>query len=267
MTAPFMRAYTELLVRTCHKRGAHAIGGMAAFIPSKDPEVNEAAFAEGPRRQDPRGRRRLRRLVGGPPRHGADLPGGLRRGPRRPAEPDGPEARGRPRHRGAAARRGGRPRATSPRRACATTSASASSTSRPGCGARARSASSTSWRTPPPRRSPARRSGSGCTTTSSSTPVTSSRASWSSAWSTRRSPSCRATRQRLRRGPRHVRRGRRRRRLRRVPHPAGVRADALSDGRARSGRPAAPRARRRRGHHRPRSGCAPTSATGSRSTR
>jgi malate synthase len=44
MTVPFMRAYTELLVRTCHKRGAHAIGGMAAFIPSKDPEVNAAAF-------------------------------------------------------------------------------------------------------------------------------------------------------------------------------------------------------------------------------
>ncbi|OXM65792.1 MULTISPECIES: malate synthase A [Amycolatopsis] len=43
MTAPFMRAYTELLVRTCHKRGAFAIGGMAAFIPSKDPEVNENA--------------------------------------------------------------------------------------------------------------------------------------------------------------------------------------------------------------------------------
>ncbi|MFD2421295.1 malate synthase A [Amycolatopsis pigmentata] len=46
MTAPFMRAYTELLVRTCHKRGAFAIGGMAAFIPSKDPEVNEGAFAK-----------------------------------------------------------------------------------------------------------------------------------------------------------------------------------------------------------------------------
>ncbi len=44
MTVPFMRAYTELLVRTCHKRGAHAIGGMAAFIPSKDEEVNQAAF-------------------------------------------------------------------------------------------------------------------------------------------------------------------------------------------------------------------------------
>ncbi|MET7760973.1 malate synthase A [Streptomyces sp. NPDC005393] len=45
MTAPFMRAYTELLVRTCHKRGAHAIGGMAAFIPSRrDPKVNAVAF-------------------------------------------------------------------------------------------------------------------------------------------------------------------------------------------------------------------------------
>src|SRR5919107_3662088 len=46
MTVPFMRAYTELLVRTCHKRGAHAIGGMAAFIPSKDPAINEQAFAK-----------------------------------------------------------------------------------------------------------------------------------------------------------------------------------------------------------------------------
>ncbi|KIH98562.1 malate synthase [Streptomonospora alba] len=47
MTAPFMRAYTELLVRTCHRRGAHAIGGMAAFIPSRrDPEVNERALAK-----------------------------------------------------------------------------------------------------------------------------------------------------------------------------------------------------------------------------
>jgi malate synthase len=47
MTAPFMRAYTELLVRTCHRRGAHAMGGMAAFIPSRrDPEVNEIALAK-----------------------------------------------------------------------------------------------------------------------------------------------------------------------------------------------------------------------------
>jgi malate synthase len=47
MTVPFMRAYTELLVRTCHERGAFAIGGMAAFIPSRrDPEVNEKALAK-----------------------------------------------------------------------------------------------------------------------------------------------------------------------------------------------------------------------------
>jgi malate synthase len=46
MAVPFMRAYTDLLVRTCHRRGAHAIGGMAAFIPSRrDPEVNEIALA------------------------------------------------------------------------------------------------------------------------------------------------------------------------------------------------------------------------------
>jgi malate synthase len=47
MTAPFMRAYTELLVSTCHKRGAFAMGGMAAFIPSRrDPEVNARALAQ-----------------------------------------------------------------------------------------------------------------------------------------------------------------------------------------------------------------------------
>jgi malate synthase len=46
MAVPFMRAYTELLVRTCHRRGAHAIGGMAAFIPSRrDAEVNATAMA------------------------------------------------------------------------------------------------------------------------------------------------------------------------------------------------------------------------------
>nr|WP_121057654.1 malate synthase A [Microbacterium telephonicum] len=45
MTVPFMRAYTELLVQTCHKRGAFAIGGMSAFIPNRrDPEVTAQAF-------------------------------------------------------------------------------------------------------------------------------------------------------------------------------------------------------------------------------
>jgi malate synthase len=45
MTVPFMRAYTERLVMTCHRRAAHAMGGMAAFIPSRrDPAVNETAM-------------------------------------------------------------------------------------------------------------------------------------------------------------------------------------------------------------------------------
>ncbi|HEV3102653.1 MAG TPA: malate synthase A [Candidatus Dormibacteraeota bacterium] len=47
MTVPFMRAYTLLLVKTCHRRGAHAMGGMAAFIPSRrDAEVNRVAMAK-----------------------------------------------------------------------------------------------------------------------------------------------------------------------------------------------------------------------------
>ncbi|WP_239332145.1 malate synthase A [Frankia sp. CiP3] len=47
MTVPFLRAYTELLVATCHRRGAHAIGGMAAFIPSRrDPAINAHALAK-----------------------------------------------------------------------------------------------------------------------------------------------------------------------------------------------------------------------------
>jgi malate synthase len=47
MTVPFMRAYSELLVQTCHNREAHAIGGMAAFIPSRrDPQVNAVALAK-----------------------------------------------------------------------------------------------------------------------------------------------------------------------------------------------------------------------------
>ncbi len=47
MIVPFMRAYTERLVRSCHRHGAHAIGGMAAYIPSrKDAEVNDRALAK-----------------------------------------------------------------------------------------------------------------------------------------------------------------------------------------------------------------------------
>ncbi len=47
MTSPFMRSYTELLVQTCHRRGAHAIGGMAAFIPNRrQPDVTAAALTK-----------------------------------------------------------------------------------------------------------------------------------------------------------------------------------------------------------------------------
>ncbi|MGK5685584.1 malate synthase A [Actinoplanes sp. URMC 104] len=52
MTAPFMRAYTELLVRTCHRRNAHAIGGMAAVVPSRDPVAAKRALNQV--RQDKR---------------------------------------------------------------------------------------------------------------------------------------------------------------------------------------------------------------------
>jgi malate synthase len=47
MAVPFMKAYTDLLIKTCHRRGAHAMGGMAAFIPSRrDEEINRKAFAK-----------------------------------------------------------------------------------------------------------------------------------------------------------------------------------------------------------------------------
>ena len=101
MTVPFMRAYTELLVKTCHRRGAHALGGMAAFIPSRrDPQVNEVGPGAGAGGQDPRVPGRLRRHVGGPPGPRAGRARAVRATPRRPPAP----AR-------AAAPRGGRRRA------------------------------------------------------------------------------------------------------------------------------------------------------------
>ena len=49
MAVPFMRSYCELLVKTCHRRGAQAMGGMAAFIPSRrDPDVNNVRVGSGP---------------------------------------------------------------------------------------------------------------------------------------------------------------------------------------------------------------------------
>jgi malate synthase len=46
MTQPFMRAYTQLAIKTCHRRGAFAMGGMSAYIPTRDPQANEKAFAQ-----------------------------------------------------------------------------------------------------------------------------------------------------------------------------------------------------------------------------
>ena len=145
MTVPFMRAYTELLVRTCHRRGAHAIGGMAAFIPNRrDPAVTEVALAKV--RDD------KEREVGDGfdgtwvahpgPRAGRD--GGLRRRPRRPAEPEGRgSARTSTVDAGRAARPARRPAARSPRPASGRTSGSRWPTSTRGCAASARPRSTT----------------------------------------------------------------------------------------------------------------------------
>ena len=68
MTVPFMKAYTELLVKTCHRRGAFAMGGMAALIPSrKDEEANQRAIDDGEGGQEARGRGGLRRHLGRAP--------------------------------------------------------------------------------------------------------------------------------------------------------------------------------------------------------
>ena len=100
MTVPFMRAYSELLVATCHKRGAHAIGGMAAFIPSRrDPEVNADGSRPCQRGQAARVERRIRRHVGRAPGPCAGGDRGLRRRARAGAEPGRPHARRRQRHR------------------------------------------------------------------------------------------------------------------------------------------------------------------------
>ncbi len=86
MTVPFMRAYTELLVQTCHKRGAFAIGGMSAFIPNRrDPEVTQRAFEKVAADKKREAGRRLRRHVGRAPRPDPDGEGGVRRCARRPA--------------------------------------------------------------------------------------------------------------------------------------------------------------------------------------
>ena len=164
MTVPFMRAYTELLVATCHRRGAHAMGGMAAFIPSrKDPAINGGRAGEGPRGQAARVARRLRRDLGGAPRPRPGREGGLRAGARQTGQPEGAAARGR------ASRTAGQARRHARRRAAKVTEAGFRNNVNVALQylellalrGTAPRRSSTSWRTSRPRRSPGRSSGSG----------------------------------------------------------------------------------------------------------
>ena len=165
MTVPFMKAYSELLVKTCHRRGAHAMGGMAALIPSrKDPEANERAIeavAADKKREAGSGfdgtwvahpdvvqtaMDEFDKVLGERPnqveRQRDDVDVGA-------AELLDVAVHPGRHHRG---------------RACATTSTSASSTSPRGCAATAPPASTGSWRTRPRPRSRARRCGSGSAT-------------------------------------------------------------------------------------------------------
>ena len=144
MTVPFMRAYSELLVKTCHARGAFAMGGMAALIPSrKDAEANERAIAavhEDKRREAERGlRRHLGRAPGRRAGGAEEFDAVLGRSPNQiDRQRDDVVGRAPP----TCSTRARRP-ATSPRRACAATSTSASSTSRSGSAAAARPGSTT----------------------------------------------------------------------------------------------------------------------------
>ena len=148
----------------CGRDGRH--GGVRAE--PRRPRGHGRRVREGARRQDPRGERRVRRLMGRASRSRPGLPRGVRRGARRPAEPARPAtARGRG-HRRRSCSTSPPAAARSPRRACAPTSRSVSPTRRPGSPAAARSRCTASWRTPPPPRSRARRCGSTCSTASCS---------------------------------------------------------------------------------------------------
>ena len=79
MTSHFLGSYVDLLIATCHRRGAHAMGGMAAQIPIKnDPVANEAALAKRARGQTARGVGRARRHLGGASRPGSAGQGDFR---------------------------------------------------------------------------------------------------------------------------------------------------------------------------------------------
>ena len=136
MTAHFLASYVDLLIQTCHKRGIHAMGGMAAQIPIKnDPEANERALEKV--RQD-----KLREVKAGHDGTWVAHPGLVRSGESRfrrvhaAAEPDRPQARRSACH--CAGSAGHSRRAPSRKAACDSMSTWESSTSKPGCAATAR---------------------------------------------------------------------------------------------------------------------------------
>ena len=126
MTSPFMAAYADLLVKTCHARGAHAIGGMAAFVPSKaDPDATAAALEKTTADKSREAGAGFDGSWVAHPGAGADLHRGVRRGAGGPAAPAGPAAGRRVGEPGGADRRAAPPRARSPWTASAPTSRSA----------------------------------------------------------------------------------------------------------------------------------------------
>ncbi|BDZ40983.1 malate synthase [Paraoerskovia sediminicola] len=164
MTVPFMRAYTELLVQTCHKRGAHAIGGMSAFIPDRRrPDITATAMQKvhADKRREagdgfdgtwvahpdliPAAQEEFDAVLGDRPHQVSRQRDDVTVGQHELLDI------GSARRQGATVTAGG----------CARTSPSACGTSSPGCGAWVRRRSTTSWRTPPRPRSRGRRSGSG----------------------------------------------------------------------------------------------------------
>ena len=144
MTVPFMRAYTELLVKTCHAHGAFAMGGMAALIPSrKDEEANQRAIDAVKADKEREAKAGFDGTWVAHPDVVDVALDRVRRGARRPPEPDRQAALRRRRLAPSSCSTRPPPRARSPRRACAATSTSASSTSRSGSAAAAPRASTT----------------------------------------------------------------------------------------------------------------------------
>ena len=142
MTTPFMRAYTELLIATCHRRGAHAIGGMAAFVPNRR-NAEATALALQRIRTEKDGTRRTDSTAPGW-RTPASSPRQQRlRGRAARPRPPGRAAEGHDRLSSRDARLQSRRRAPHAGRVCSPTSQSRCAISRPGCVVRVPSPSTT----------------------------------------------------------------------------------------------------------------------------